>query len=280
MTQNTYQIADFEKLASDLKDLIISRKNWTQSLVKQQTILTYWEVGQRIEEEGLTQNAGLKSSILQDLSFKLEIDRTTLIRSIQFFEAYPNKDELESLDQNLSWSHYKYLVGVKDPDLRLELTQKAKENNWSLSELSNEGNDLRQKAQNQNKKIKELKRPTNMDYTYRAEILNVIDGDTILANIDLGFNVNKEQRIRLSGINAKEMDTPKGKEAHFYLRSLLANTNNVIIKTNKVDIYGRFVADIFYLEEETKNKRRASSIFKNGIYLNAHLFKKDLVDLF
>jgi endonuclease YncB( thermonuclease family) len=275
MTQNVLSLSEYRRLTSDVKELIFSNRKKTQEIVKQQINLTYWQIGKRIEEEGLSSRAGYYNSILTDLSKDLEIDTTTLFRAVQFFQTFPQQSQIK----DLSWSHFKYLLGVKDPDLRLELTNKAKEESLSLSKLTDEGNELRAGLQKENKKVSELKRPTNMDYTYRAEILNVIDGDTLLVNIDLGFNVNKEQRVRVGGINAQEIDTRKGKEAHFYLRSLLTNTNNVIIKTNKIDIYGRFVADVFYLEEETKNKRRTSSIFNNGVYLNAHLFACGFVDL-
>lgn len=42
-------------------------------------------------------------------------------------------------------------------------------------------------------------------YTYRAELIRVIDGDTIVANLDLGFSVWVKQYLRLYGINAPEV---------------------------------------------------------------------------
>ena len=39
-------------------------------------------------------------------------------------------------------------------------------------------------------------------YTYKAKLIRVIDGDTIVADIDLGFNmILRDQHIRLTGIN-------------------------------------------------------------------------------
>ena len=48
-------------------------------------------------------------------------------------------------------------------------------------------------------------------YTYRAQVVRVIDGDTIDFDIDLGFStwVHK-QRIRLYGIDAPEVKKYKG----------------------------------------------------------------------
>ena len=39
-------------------------------------------------------------------------------------------------------------------------------------------------------------------YEYRARITRVIDGDTVEAEIDLGFHVTFTATLRLTGINA------------------------------------------------------------------------------
>ena len=46
------------------------------------------------------------------------------------------------------------------------------------------------------------------DYTYKAELLRVVDGDTIEVRIDLGFNVWHVCTLRLDGV-----DTPERHEA-------------------------------------------------------------------
>ena len=44
-------------------------------------------------------------------------------------------------------------------------------------------------------------------YIYKAKCERVVDGDTIDANIDLGFDTWKKIRIRLVGVNAAESRT-------------------------------------------------------------------------
>ena len=44
-------------------------------------------------------------------------------------------------------------------------------------------------------------------YNYNAKCVRVVDGDTIDAEIDLGFDVKVKKRIRLAGINAPESRT-------------------------------------------------------------------------
>ena len=42
------------------------------------------------------------------------------------------------------------------------------------------------------------------EYVYRARLLNVVDGDTVDLEIDLGFRITREVRVRLKGVDTAE----------------------------------------------------------------------------
>ena len=42
-------------------------------------------------------------------------------------------------------------------------------------------------------------------YSYKFNVVRVVDGDTVDVQIDLGFNTFTRQRVRLSGIDAPEI---------------------------------------------------------------------------
>ena len=44
-------------------------------------------------------------------------------------------------------------------------------------------------------------------YEYKAKLTRVVDGDTVDAVIDCGFNTFKKERVRLYGINTPECRT-------------------------------------------------------------------------
>ena len=44
-------------------------------------------------------------------------------------------------------------------------------------------------------------------YTYNAKVVKIVDGDTIDALVDLGFDTWKQVRIRMHGMNAPESRT-------------------------------------------------------------------------
>jgi micrococcal nuclease len=86
-------------------------------------------------------------------------------------------------------------------------------------------------------------------YTYKATIINVIDGDTVDAIIDMGFKIHTTQRLRLNRIDTEEMHDPNlekrklAVEAKEYLKNTLLN-KEVIIETRKSDSFGRWLAEI------------------------------------
>jgi endonuclease YncB( thermonuclease family) len=54
-------------------------------------------------------------------------------------------------------------------------------------------------------------------WTYRAALIQVIDGDTLRLDIDLGFHVRTQQDIRLLAVSAPETYQPGGQEATAYV---------------------------------------------------------------
>ena len=43
------------------------------------------------------------------------------------------------------------------------------------------------------------------NFSYKATVLRVVDGDTVDAEIDLGFRMKTTQRLRLKGIDTPEL---------------------------------------------------------------------------
>ncbi|MDD5226313.1 MAG: DUF1016 N-terminal domain-containing protein [Candidatus Omnitrophica bacterium] len=94
---------------------------------------------------------------------------------------------------------------------------------------------------------KKLKNVTeDVLFTYEIQVLDVIDGDTIAAVIDLGFGFRTVQKLRLRGIDAPEIATADGVEAQNALEEMLEKTKKpILIRTVKSDKYDRYLADVF-----------------------------------
>jgi micrococcal nuclease len=98
-------------------------------------------------------------------------------------------------------------------------------------------------------------------YIYRIkQITKVIDGDTIDADIDLGFDISLTKRIRLAGVDTPESRTSDANEKKYgleskeWLKHKVENAGHILIKTELPDStekYGRIIGHLFVNDQET-----------------------------
>ncbi len=96
-------------------------------------------------------------------------------------------------------------------------------------------------------------------YIYRVkEVLKIVDGDTIDANIDLGFDISLTKRVRLNGIDTPESRTTDlkektlGLEVKEWLKHKLGGAKDILIKTQLPDStekYGRILGNLYINNE-------------------------------
>lgn len=90
-----------------------------------------------------------------------------------------------------------------------------------------------------------------MDYTYKAKLVKIVDGDTVDLIVDLGFDTFRKERFRLYGINAPESRTrdlkekEKGLAAKKYLTELTEKLKYIQTMQDKKGKYGRFLVKLF-----------------------------------
>ncbi len=97
-------------------------------------------------------------------------------------------------------------------------------------------------------------------YVYRIKsVCRVVDGDTIDADIDLGFDISLAKRIRLGGIDTPESRTANAEEkalgldAKNWLKHRLEFAKDIIIRTELPDStekYGRIIGRLYINNEE------------------------------
>ncbi len=111
-------------------------------------------------------------------------------------------------------------------------------------------------------------------YTYVAVVERIIDGDTLDVVIDVGFGITLRDRLRLKGINAPEMGTPSGQLAKTFVQNTLASCPLIVMRSSKSEMYGRWLADIFYLPQ----CQDPFKIAREGQYLNQVLIDQGLAE--
>lgn len=113
-------------------------------------------------------------------------------------------------------------------------------------------------------------------YTYVAEVARVVDADTFLLTIDVGFNDWLDGRVRLRGIDAPEITTALGRRAYRYVKKALGS-RPVVIKSYKEEKYGRYLIDLFYMKKKVADPH---VIAREGIFLNQELLDLGLAKLY
>lgn len=85
-------------------------------------------------------------------------------------------------------------------------------------------------------------------FEYRALVQRVIDADSIVVNLDMGFdNWEHNLHVRLFGIDAPERWTLSGKDARSFVEALLEPGAAITLTSevyNPRDKYGRCLATI------------------------------------
>jgi endonuclease YncB( thermonuclease family) len=106
-------------------------------------------------------------------------------------------------------------------------------------------------------------------FTYAASLRRVVDGDTLVVELEVSPGVFIEQKLRLRGLDCPEMSTPEGRAAKRFVDALVAKTTAIVINTSKPDKYDRYLADVFLTTD-------AGEVFLNNTLLeNGHAVRKD-----
>ena len=115
-------------------------------------------------------------------------------------------------------------------------------------------------------------------YIYRAKLDRVVDGDTIDALIDVGFDIWVKKRIRFMGLDTWECRTRNLEEKKLglaakartkeLLESVSSKPGYFRIKSYGTGKYGRVLADIFVQDKDGK------TIFVNeALITEGHAYK-------
>ena len=95
-------------------------------------------------------------------------------------------------------------------------------------------------------------------YQYKGVVLDVVDGDTYDVRVDLGFYASSTVRIRLKDFDTPETYKPRneaelkhGLQAKNAAKRLLPVGTEVVVCSAKMSIYGRFEADVYFMDAKT-----------------------------
>ena len=111
-------------------------------------------------------------------------------------------------------------------------------------------------------------------YIYRAKLDRVVDGDTVEALIDVGFDIWFKKRIRFMGLDTWESRTRDleekklGKLAKERTRQLLEDVSSKSgyfrVKSHGLGKYGRVLGEIFIMDKDGKQWNVNETLIAEG----------------
>ena len=131
---------DSNQLLSNIREILLSARHTAYKAVNFAMVTAYWNIGKIIVEDEQNGNtrAEYGKAVLEELSIKLTEEfgkgftRTNLKNMRQFYLLFPKGHTLRG---ELTWSHYRLLIKVKDEQARLWYMNEAAEQAWSSRQL-------------------------------------------------------------------------------------------------------------------------------------------------
>jgi predicted nuclease of restriction endonuclease-like (RecB) superfamily len=137
------------KLLGDIRDLIETARGQVARAVNTGLVSLYWSVGRRIRQDILKEKrAGYGQKIIQTLSVQLAPDygqgfnHKNLWRMIQFAEVFPEERIVVSLGRQLTWTHFRLLIPVRDPLKRDFYAEMCRLEHWNVPTLRKKISDM------------------------------------------------------------------------------------------------------------------------------------------
>jgi predicted nuclease of restriction endonuclease-like (RecB) superfamily len=137
------------ELLAAVRGLITQARQQAVRAVDAERVLLYWHIGQVILEEGQhgADRAVYGSNLIKGLAAELQpqfgsgFSGRQLERYRQFYRTFPIASALRT---QLSWTHYKTLISLDNPDKREFYLAEATKNNWSARQekLPTEARDI------------------------------------------------------------------------------------------------------------------------------------------
>ena len=133
-----------QEIYTAVRGYVVAAQNQIYSSVNTAMVHAYWNIGKQIYEVcGENDRAAYGKQLLQYLSQKLTeefgkgFDARNLRNMRQFYLTFPNRTALRS---DLSWTHYRSLMKVKDEAARNFYLEEAVKSGWSSRQLERQIN--------------------------------------------------------------------------------------------------------------------------------------------
>jgi len=134
---------ELDDFYSSIRDILSKARQKAYTAVNFAMVEAYWQVGKRIveQEQQGRERAGYGEFLIKCLSIELKnewgngFSVANLKNFRQFYQVFPNFEKSYTVRSQLTWSHYRLIMRVDNPDARDFYLHECAEQRWSTRVL-------------------------------------------------------------------------------------------------------------------------------------------------
>lgn len=273
-----------KRLLSEIRALIDSGRRNAYTAINQAAVITYWNIGKKIfdEEQKGKNRAEYGKQMIKMLASALsrEYGNTFSKRNLdyyrQFYLTFKDITIVNTHVHNLTWSHFRRLLSVANPDAKIWYLKEASEQMWSVRTLDrNIGTQYYERLLSNQVKKTNLPLPQKEKYDPKEYIKNPVVAEFLGFRKDTKFDETQLEQALIDNLQQFVMELGRGfafvdrqKHIHtdagdFYIDLIFYNINlhcYVLfdLKTHQLthqdvgqmDMYRRMYDDLIKLPED------------------------------
>jgi predicted nuclease of restriction endonuclease-like (RecB) superfamily len=132
-----------DHFVNDIRGILVDARKQAYTSVNTMMVLAYWKVGQRIVEEELLgkERADYGHYLIRNLAKQLSdefgkgFSLANLKNCRQFYLTFPEFEKGYAVRSQLSWTHYRLIMRVENPQAREYYLHEAAAHQWSSRQL-------------------------------------------------------------------------------------------------------------------------------------------------
>lgn len=219
--ENLMQIpnAPYQILLNDVRKIIEAGRKEAYIAINQSAVFTYWNIGKKIveEEQNGQSRAEYGKQLIKMLASALSIEygnafsKRNLDYYRQFYLSFKDYEIVNTRVHNLSWSHFRRLLPVANPEARMWYLKEASEQMWSVRTLDrNIGTQYYERLLSNQRKNTNLPLPESEKYDPKEYIKNPVVAEFLGFRKDAKFDESQLEQALINNLQQFVMELGRG----------------------------------------------------------------------
>lgn len=219
--ENLIQIpnAPYQILLNDVRKIIEAGRKEAYIAINQAAVFTYWNIGKKIveEEQNGQSRAEYGKQLIKMLASALSIEygnafsKRNLDYYRQFYLSFKDYEIVNTRVHNLSWSHFRRLLSVANPEARMWYLKEASEQMWSVRTLDrNIGTQYYERLLSNQRNNTNLPLPESEKYDPKEYIKNPVVAEFLGFRKDAKFDESQLEQALINNLQQFVMELGRG----------------------------------------------------------------------